>query len=297
MEKKIFSFLMFLFLLTNSVFAQDLVSQIISILPQFVGVIFILIFILLLLAVGGVLPKPTGRLPIGVIFFLILVVLLFIIPQFVKFPDYMVIPEDFKKETWKLPPGSEKALSLIGLPEDWAYVPAIIYLFILPFAAIYTLVWAFLTSIKVFEGAANVNRILAFIISFITIPLGWFVKIVWVLFSFMGIWSIVIFAATFILGIFFKGYGISAGEYYKSMTKKWRDTAVNYLQNALRDLGARQAGSAQNNLNAAKNIAGFSTNYYNYITQAINALTPQPGQQIDWAAAENAVRNALREIS
>jgi len=295
MEKKIFSFLMFLFLLTNSVFAQDLVSQIISILPQFVGVIFILIFILILLAVGGVLPKPKGRISSGLILFLILVVLLFIVPQFVEFPQYLEIPESFKYQP--LPEAAKDALQFIGLPREWGYVPAIIYLFILPFAAIYTLVWAFLTSLNIFEGMSKVNRVLALIIAFITIPMGWFVKIVWVLFSFLGVWSVVIFAATFITGIFFRGYGIAAGEYYKSMTRKWRDTAVNYLQNALRDLGARQAGSAQNNLNAAKNIAGFSTNYYNYITQAINALTPQPGQQIDWAAAENAVRNALREIS
>ncbi|MEM7821697.1 MAG: hypothetical protein QXX38_02705 [Candidatus Aenigmatarchaeota archaeon] len=295
MEKRIFSLLIFLSFLINSVFAQDLASQIISILPQFTGVIFILIFILILLAVGGVLPKPKGRVSGGLILFLILVVLLFIIPQFVEFPQYLQIPESFKYR--ELPEPAKDALQFIGLPREWGYVPAIIYLFILPFAAIYTLVWAFLTSINIFEGMGKVNRVLALIIAFITIPMGWFVKIVWILFSFLGAWSVVIFAATFIIGIFFKGYGIATGEYYKSMTRKWRDTAVNYLQNALRDLGARQAGSAQNNLNAAKNIAGFSTNYYNYITQAINALTPQPGQQIDWAAAENAVRNALREIS
>jgi len=38
-----------------------------------------------------------------------------------------------------------------------------------------------------------------------TIPVGYFIRIVWILFSFLGIWSVVIFAATFIVGVFFRG--------------------------------------------------------------------------------------------
>lgn len=292
MEKRVFSFLIFLFLFATSVFAQDLISQVASILPQFVGVIFILIFVFILLAIGGVLPKPRGRLPIGVIFFTILIILLFIIPHFVPFPQYMEVPESFKYQS--LPEAAKDALQFIGLPREWGYVPAIIYLFILPFAAIYTLVWAFLTSLKIFEGLERVNRILALIIAFMTIPLGWFVKIVWILFSFMGVWSVVIFAAIFILGTFFRGYGIAAGEYYKTMARKWRDEAKKYLNNALANIQAHQAGLAQNNLTAANHIAGFSANYYNNIAQALGALGQQPP---DWTTAENAVKNALREIS
>ena len=207
MKGKLVFLLIFLTLLMNSVFAQDILTTISSILTPFVGVIFILIFVLLLLAIGGVLPKPTGGIPSGLILFLILIVLFFVIPQFVPFPQYLEVPESFRYQP--LPEAAKDALQLIGLPREWGYVPAIIYLFILPFAAIYTLVWAFLVTLGIFPQP-NVNRILALIVAFMTIPMGWFTKIVWVLFSFMGAWSVAVFAATFVLGIFYRGAGLAA---------------------------------------------------------------------------------------
>jgi hypothetical protein len=210
MKKELAFLLTLLGLVARQAFAQDLLATISSLLTPFVGVIFILIFILILLSVGGVLPKPKGRFPLGLILFLVLIVLLFVIPQFVQFPQYLEVPESFK--AWDLGQGGRQALKLIGLPEDWAYVPAIIYLFILPFAAIYTLVWAFLVMLAIFPQG-NVNRILALVITFMTIPMGWFTKIVWVLFSFMGAWSVLVFAAIFITGIFFRGAGVAGKEY------------------------------------------------------------------------------------
>ncbi|MEM5766226.1 MAG: hypothetical protein QW423_01155 [Candidatus Aenigmatarchaeota archaeon] len=210
MWKKALSLLFFLFLFASSAFAQDIASQLIYILTRFVSIIFILIFIIILLAVGGVLPKPKGRISLTLILFIILIVLLFIIPQFIPFPEYLEVPQSFKYQP--IPEPAQYILELIGLPREWGYVPAIIYLFILPFTAIYTLVWAFLTSLKIFEELPRVNRILAVIIAFMTIPLGWFTKIVLVLFSFMGAWSVVIFAATFIFGAFFRGVSRLAKE-------------------------------------------------------------------------------------
>ena len=115
----------------------------------------------------------------------------------------------------------------MGLPAEWGYVPAIIYLFILPFAGIYTIVWAFLETLKIFKQK-NINRTLALIITFLTIPVGLFVKMVWVLFSFMGAWSVAIFTATFVVGIFFKGYGITYKEYYNSIEYLLKAIKINY---------------------------------------------------------------------
>jgi len=280
-----------LFLLSSSSAQATLdTNSIISSLP---GIILILVFILILLWLGGVVKFGGGRISWFFIIFIVGIILLFVIPQFVPYPTYLEVPESFK--AYPLPSYASQFLEMLGLPSEWMYVPAIIYLFILPFAGIYTLVWAFLVSIKIFEGVpSSVNRILAFVITFLTIPVGWFTKIVWIVFSFLGIWSVVIFGITFIFAIFFRGYGVVEEERYKSMSKKWREQAKKYLQNALIDIQNHQAGSAQNNLNGAEKISGFSTNYYNNITQAKNALSENPP---NWATAENAVKNALKEIS
>jgi hypothetical protein len=101
---------------------------------------------------------------------------------------------------------------MFGLPSEWSYVPAIIYLFILPFAGIYVIVWAFLTMLGIFPQP-NVNRVLAFLITFLTIPVGVFVKMVWLLFSVMGAWSVAVFAITFIAGVFLRGAKVVGKEY------------------------------------------------------------------------------------
>lgn len=102
------------------------------------------------------------------------------------------------------------------------HVPAIIYLFIVPFAAIYTLVWAFLNDLGVFKNVSNkrVNIVLAFLIAFSTIPLGYFTKLVQVLFAFLGGYSVAMFAAMMIVGIFGKGYGYAVDAYAKTAIAK-----------------------------------------------------------------------------
>jgi len=125
------------------------------------------------------------------------------------------------------------------------YIPAIHYLFILPFAGIYTLVWAFLSELGIFKTNRNVNRVLAFIITFLTIPVGIFIKIVWVLFSFIGVWSAAVFAITFIIGIFFKGAGIAAREYYtyKRMGGPLKEIAENFEKYANEKIKAIPEGA------------------------------------------------------
>jgi len=218
-------FLLFTLLLANSTFAQqqqpiinlgqgvDLTSTLGTILTNYIGIIFILIFIVILLVIGGVIHLPTsgGGSILALIIFAVLLILVFVFPQYINFPDYLTtVPSNY--QIWPLPGPAVQAITMLGLPSSWGYVPAIIYLFILPFAAIYTLFWAFLTSLRIFSQP-NVNRMLSLIVTFITIPIGWFTRMVWALFAFMGAWSIAVFAVMFIAGIFFRGAGIVGKEF------------------------------------------------------------------------------------
>jgi hypothetical protein len=211
-----------------------------DIISTIIPIVFILVFILILLAVGGVIKLGGRGIPWFLILFVIVIIILFILPSFISYPQYLTIPENFKIAP--LPSYASQILIMLGLPKEWMYVPAIIYLFILPFAAIYALVWAFLQSLVIFNNVpSSVNRVLAFIVAFLTIPFGWFVKLVWVLFSFMGAWSVVIFVATFVIGVFFKGLSISTREYEEY--RKFALQSKKEAQNIIKDLEAAKQGT------------------------------------------------------
>ena len=215
--------------ITGGINVNELISSLVS-------VIFIIVFILILLTIGGVLKLGGGKIPRFLIFFIGLIVVLFVLPQFLPYPQYLEVPGNFKIAP--LPSYASQVFIMLGLPQEWMYIPAIIYLFLLPFAAIYTLVWAFLQSLGIFTNVpSSVNRVLAFIIAFLTIPIGWFIKLVWILFSFMGAWSVVIFAATFIVGIFFRGYGVVGKEY--ALALKTYESVHKELVNKINELKKR----------------------------------------------------------
>jgi hypothetical protein len=245
--KEVLVFLSFFLLLTFNVSlaqfygektAMDEIREtLINIARDLIPVLFILGFIVLLFIVakGGIssLPGGVGGEKLGLILYAALLVLLFILPLFIPYPVELDVPKNMKVSP--LPPLAADVFRMLGLPDQWMYVPAIIYLFILPFAAIYTLVWAFLQMLEVFTHVSpNVNRVLAFIIAFLTIPMGWFVKTVWVLFSFMGIFSVVVFVAIFLIGIFFRGYRTVKKEYAKTL--ETYGSIRNELQSRLKTL-------------------------------------------------------------
>jgi len=189
------------------------------------SVIVILGFVGILLYLGGVI-KFSGagswknKIPTSFIAFAIFLIIVFVVPMFVKYPSYIRVDPTWQSSP--LPPTAGKIFIMLGLPEDWMYVPAIIYLFIIPFAAIYTLVWAFLNDLGVFKNVSNkrINIVLAFLIAFSTIPLGYFTKLVHVLFAFLGGYSVAMFAAMMIVGIFGKGYGYAVNAYAKTAIAK-----------------------------------------------------------------------------
>jgi MFS family permease len=295
MERFLVTFLISSLLLTNVAFAQISVENILNILSslivEYAGVLFILAFVFLLLLIGGVIKMPSPGASLPMIAFFILILLAFALPQFVTFPDYVkTVPESFK--LWELPPAAKTALELIAIPREWGYVPAILYYFILPFAAIYTLVWAFLQLLGIFP-LGNVNRILALIITFMTIPMGWFVKMVWALFSFMGAWSVAVFAATFVAGIFFRGIGIAAKEHaefrkYIQMGKKGTGEILRRLKEARRGTIGNMRQEANYAINAAPAL--------NLGSRVVQKLQMVANPQVDEHAVPGYLDEAIREL-
>lgn len=280
-------------LLSNIVLAQtDILGTITSFLTSkdMVGILFIIAFVVVLLLVAGIRPKFKGGFSLGLIAFLILIVLLFVLPQIAPFPTYLAVPESFK--VYALPSGSDTALQLIGLPADWAFIPAILYLFILPFAGIYTLVWAFLVTLGIFSQLqSSINRILSLVITFMTIPTGIFVKMVWILFSFMGAWSVAIFAATFIAGLFFRGAGIVAKE--QSAYKKLVDVRKGRLRDAIAVFEQLQSADL---VTIQRDVPPALTRFSDVITANAEQNLLQATRQTEPGNAQAFIRQAVNEM-
>lgn len=99
---------------------------------------------------------------------------------------------------------------------------------------VWMIIYGFLDRIRIFRS--SINGILALFIAFSMIPLGIFVIIVSLLFSVMGVWSVIMF-----VGLFFAGTYL----YSKGLVGAWRGVYGGY----------GKAISAQNNL-----IARYESN-------------------------------------
>lgn len=108
-----------------------------------------------------------------------------------------------------------KAFIWLGFPENWLEGNSILYYGFIPFLGIWMIVYGFLALIRIFGDNKALYTILSFIIAFSTIPLGMFVMLVGMIFSVMGVFSVVIFAVLFFVGgglVFWRQfYGFSRG--------------------------------------------------------------------------------------
>jgi len=252
---------------------------------------FIIIFVLILLAVGGVIHWPTGGGKWGLIF--VFAVLLIAVPYILynylssSFPTYTEVPPSFKKVP--LPSYVSTVLQMLGLPSEWMWMPAIIYLFILPFAGIYTIVWAFLQALGIFDR--KVNRVLALLVTFLTIPIGWFVRLTWLLFAGMGIWSVVVFVVMFILGIFFRGAQVVGKEYVE--LSKLVDIRRARLKDLQKELEALKGADLQTIKDVAPQLIQRFADVMNVNTQALLSTAAQ-APKLETARA--AIEQAEKEV-
>ncbi|MEM0476411.1 MAG: hypothetical protein QW367_02105 [Candidatus Aenigmatarchaeota archaeon] len=240
--------LLFLIFSLSLIFAEEKkevinVTEIIEIIIAILPIIFV---ILILLYLGDFLKFGKVGIPWPIIIYSAIIIIIFILPILQKFgiihifpdnPDEIFSREEFKGyKQYKLPEGVCRIFLSLNISESVScYMPAFIYFFLLPFVAIYAITWASLKQIKIFEGLGrNLEGLFAFIIAFMTLPMGTFILLVAFWFSVMGAFSIAIFVAMFLAGVFFRGLGFVEEKRFEYIGKRARDEYLRKVHNAAR---------------------------------------------------------------
>lgn len=90
-----------------------------------------------------------------------------------------------------------------GLPPEYLRIPQIIWYVIVPFIAVFTVIYGFLQELRLFRYTSNkINIVLAFAMSLLLLPSGALTFIVVQLYSFGAAFAAIIFGIVFIVGVF-----------------------------------------------------------------------------------------------
>jgi glucan phosphoethanolaminetransferase (alkaline phosphatase superfamily) len=179
--------------------------------PEIASVIVIGIFVTIIIIMIWERKKGVSF-PVGMIIFILIIILLFVLPIFIKYPEYPIPPPEW--QVIPFPFYVKIFFTTLGLPEEWLAMPAFLYYFLIPFIAIWIIVYAFLKQIRIFGEETKWYRVLSFLIALSTIPLGFFIKIVGLIFGLIGAWSIALFATVFVIGAFLISYRATSIQYY-----------------------------------------------------------------------------------
>jgi len=98
-------------------------------------------------------------------------------------------------------------VDVFGFPEEWLNTNNIIFYGIIPFAAVWIIIFGFLDRIRIFKRT-SLNGFLSFLIAFSTLPMRLFILIVATVFAIMGVYSVAIFAVIFMVGVFLFSRGM-----------------------------------------------------------------------------------------
>ncbi len=200
MQKKLLFILSLLTIFPQVVLAQGITIAGFEI-PFSILVVLVFSLIIIFLFLGTKFP---GKFPFGMVVFALFVIVFFLLPFFVSFE--FVVPSSW--QSFPLPEIFVTIFSILGVPRDWIVMPAFLYLFLIPFAVIFLIVYAFLKELNLFPTSKNISRTLAFLVTFLTIPLGLFAKFIGFVFAvFVGLYAIVLFIVMFIASAFFLSYG------------------------------------------------------------------------------------------
>ncbi|MEM5790432.1 MAG: hypothetical protein QXP77_00010 [Candidatus Aenigmatarchaeota archaeon] len=131
--------------------------------------------------------------------FIIVAVVVFIIFLYAAsvYPYGAEIPPEFKAH--ELPEWAKRIFTIIGIPSDWLFFPAMIYLFFIPLFGICAILIGFLSAIGIFSD--RVNFVIALVIAFSLIPLGYFTRIASAMFATLGLYSVLAFGFLLFFGI------------------------------------------------------------------------------------------------
>jgi len=149
----------------------------------------------------------------------------------------------------------------IGIPDGWMRTDTFIWYMIIPVAGIWMIIYGFLDRIRIFKS--SISAVLAFLIAFSMIPLGIFVLIVSIIFSIMGIYSVILFFILFIVGTLlyargaFRSWKDIYGSYDKAIAEcdkpiEEAETQINHYTRQI-DLANRKKGKYKNLTGAAYN--------------------------------------------
>lgn len=130
-------------------------------------------------------------------------------------------------------------IDIFGFPEEWLDTKNMIFYGFIPFLAIWLIIYGFLDRIRIFNKK-KLNSFLSFLIAFSTLPMRLFILIVATLFAIMGVYSVALFAAIFIIGIFLYSRGMiwtwkrEFGHY--DMVVAGMDKQIDFLKNRVRKI-------------------------------------------------------------
>jgi uncharacterized membrane protein YfbV (UPF0208 family) len=223
-------FLLILAILSIS-FSQNTQLNIEGIVQTLIGIGVLLAIILVLLYLAGILKfRGVGGSAIMWIVYGSILIIVFVLPLLQRLGYIHIFPDKIDGETlkrWGFPQANRfpesicSVLKMLTLQEEVAcYMPEFLFLVILPFTAIFAISYGFLHMLNIFKGVPNeegIYRLLAFIMAFSTIPMGIFMILIAFWFSFMGTFSVAVFVAMFVLGVFFRGYGFVSKEYTRAI--------------------------------------------------------------------------------
>ena len=126
-----------------------------------------------------------------------------------------------------------------GFPEEWMNIKDMIFYGLIPFLGIFAIVYGLLDRIRIFRKN-KLNGFLSFLIAFSTLPLRLFILIVATLFAIMGVYSVIIFAAIFMIGVFLFSRGMiwTWGKEYGhyDMARAGVDNQIRLLEDRIRRL-------------------------------------------------------------
>jgi len=102
-------------------------------------------------------------------------------------------------------------IQVFGFQESWTQFPDLIKYVLVPFLGIFTIVYAFLRELRIFKRTRWSMPVLAFLITFSTLPCPMpfmgddklFVYIVNKLFAILGTWSVLMFGFIFFFGVLY----------------------------------------------------------------------------------------------
>lgn len=96
-------------------------------------------------------------------------------------------------------------VEIFGFPLSWTQFPFFIKFVLVPFLGIFVIVYAFLRELRIFKRLRWSESVLAFLITFSTMPSHVFVSLVNTIFSTLGEISVIAFGIIFVIGIFYYG--------------------------------------------------------------------------------------------